>query len=134
MNPATGERFAQKYWQSYKDMTMTEMKKEWSEMFNAEDDVDWMKKNGKLLASPSVDFTPAADDNTIAAIRTDVNKCLCEYTWNLFFCNSDEEFEAMWDEMVTQLDGFDYQTLFDYDCALWQPEIDAKVAAAAAAE
>lgn len=134
VNPATGERFAQKYWQSYKNMTMTEMKKEWSEMFDAEDDVDWMKKNGKLLASPSVDFTPAADDNTIAAIRTDVNKCLCEYTWNLFFCNSDEEFEAMWDEMVTQLDGFDYQTLFDYDCALWQPEIDAKVAAAAAAE
>ena len=40
----------------------------------------------------------------------------------------------MWDEMVTQLDGFDYQTLFDYDCALWQPEIDAKVAAAAAAD
>ena len=134
VNPTTGERFAQKYWQSYKDMTMTEMKKEWSEMFDAEDDVDWMKKNGKLLASPSVDFTPAADDNTIAAIRTDVNKCLCEYTWNLFFCASDDEFEAMWDEMITQLDGFDYQTLFDYDCALWQPEIDAKVAAAAAAE
>ena len=135
VNPNTGERYAQKYWQSYKDMTMTEMKKEWTEMFGAEDDVDWMKKNGKLLASPSVDFAPAADNNDIAAIRADVNKCLCEYTWNLIItCTSDEEFEALWDEMITQLDGFGYQDLYAYDCALWQPEIDAKVAAAAAAE
>ncbi len=131
VNPNTGERFAQKYWQSYKDMTMTEMKKEWSEKFGAEDDVDWMKKNGKLLASPSVDFTPVADDNTFIALRADVNATLCEYTWNLIMtCATDEEFEAMWDEMVTQLDGFGYQDLYAHDCEVWQPEVDAKKAAA----
>ena len=135
VNPKTGERYAQKYWKSYKDMTMTEMKKEWSEMYGAEDDVAWMKANGKLLASPSVDFTPAPDDNTIAATRADVNKCLCEYTWNLIMtCNTDEEFEAMWDEMITQLDGFGYNELFEHDKTVWQPEVDAKVAAAAAAQ
>ena len=131
VNPLTGERFAQKYWQSYKDMTMTEMKKEWSEMFDAEDDVDWMKKNGKLLASPSVDFTPAADDNTIASLRAEINSSLCEYTWNLIMtCSTDEEFEAMWDEMIATLDGFGYKDLYEYDCGMWQPEIDAKKAAA----
>ena len=130
VNPATGERYAQKYWQSYKDMTMTEMKKEWQEMFGAEDSVDWMKKNGKLLASPSVDFTPAADNNDIIALRSDVNKCLCEYTWNLIMtCNTDEEFEALWDEMVEQLNGFGYEDLYAYDCGVWQPEVDAKIAA-----
>ena len=135
VNPLTGERFAQKYWQSYKDMTMTEMKKEWSEMFDAADDVDWMKKNGKLLASPSVDFTPTADNNDMISLRADINQCLCEYTWNLIMtCSTDEEFEAMWDEMVEQLNGRDYQKLYEYDCSVWQPEIDAKVAAAAAAE
>ena len=135
VNPITGERYAQKYWKSYKDMTMTEMKKEWAEMFGAEDDVAWMKANGKLLASPSVDFAPAADDNTIAALRADVNKTLCEYTWNLIMtCSTDEEFEAMWDDMIAQLDGFGYADLFAHDCELWQPEVDAKVAAAAAAE
>ena len=135
VNPETGERFAQKYWQSYKDMTMTEMKKEWTEMFGAEDDVAWMKQNNKLLASPSVDFTPKADNNDIIALRSEVNKALCEYTWNLIMtCTTDEEFEAMWDEMITQLDGFGYQDLFAYDCEVWQPEIDAKVAAAAAVQ
>ena len=132
INPVTGERFAQKYWQSYKDMTMTEMKKEWQEKFGAEDSVDWMKKNGKLLASPSVDFTPAADNNDFIALRSDVNKCLCEYTWNLIMtCSTDEEFEALWDEMVVQLDGFGYKELYAHDIEVWQPEIDAKKAAAA---
>ena len=131
VNPITGERFAQKYWQSYKDMTMTQMKKEWSEMFGAEDDVDWMKANDKLLASPSVDFTPAADNNDIIALRAEINSKLCEYTWNLIMtCGTDEEFEAMWDDMVAELDGLGYETLFENDCQLWQPEIDAKKAAA----
>ena len=135
VNPNTGERYAQKYWQSYKDMTMTEMKKEWTEMFGAEDDVSWMKANGKLLASPSVDFAPAADDNTISALRSDVNNSLCEYTWNLIMkCETDEAFEAMWDEMIAQLDGFGYQDLYAHDCALWQPEVDAKAAVIAAME
>ena len=131
INPLTGERFAQKFWKSYKEQTMTQMKKEWSEMFEAEDDVDWMKKNGKLMATPSVDFTPAADNNDIASLRAEINSSLCEYTWNLIMtCATDDEFEAMWDEMVSTLDGFGYQDLYAYDCGMWQPEIDAKKAAA----
>ena len=110
---------------------MTNMKKEWSAMFDAEDDVDWMKKNGKLFATPSVDFSPVADDNTIASLRAEINASLCEYTWNLIMtCATDEEFEAMWDEMVSTLDGFGYNDLYEYDCNMWQPEIDAKKAAA----
>jgi len=135
VNPITGERFAQKYWQSYKDMTMTDMKKEWQEMYGAEDPVDWMKKNGKLLASPSVDFTPAADNNDIIALRSEVNKCLCDYTWQLIMtCETDEAFEAMWDEMIETMDGFGYKDLYEYDCSVWQPEIDAKIAAAASVQ
>ena len=135
VNPLTGERYAQKYWQSYKDMTMTDMKREWQEMYGAEDPVDWMKKNGKLLASPSVDFTPPADNNDIIALRAEVNKCLCDYTWQLIMtCSTDEEFEAMWDEMTEQLIGFGYDQLYENDCAAWQPEIDAKIAAAGAVQ
>ena len=131
INPTTGERFAQKFWKSYKEMNMTEMKKEWAEMFGAEDDVAWMKANGKLLAMPSVDFTPAADNNDIASLRAEINASLCEYTWNLIMtCNTDDEFEAMWAEMVETLDGFGYKDLYEYDCGTWQPEIDAKKAAA----
>ena len=130
VNPLTGERYAQKYWQAYKDMTMTQMKKEWQEYFDAEDPVDYMKKNNQLLASPSVDFTPAPDNNDIASLRVDVNKQLCQSTWQLIFAEDDDEFEALWDKMIEKLDGFGYKELYEFDCANYQPEVDAKIAAA----
>ena len=34
--------------------------------------------------------------------------------------------------MVAQMDGFGYEQLYEYDCNMWQPEIDAKKAAAGA--
>ena len=33
-------------------------------------------------------------------------------------------------EMIATLDGFGYKDLYEYDCGMWQPEIDAKKAAA----
>ena len=130
MNPNTEERYAMKFWKSYKDMTMTEMKKEWQEHFGAEDSVDYMKKNNQLLASPSVDFTPASDEGDIAAMRVDVNKTLCTYTWQLIFAENDDDFEALWDAMVEKMDGFGYKELYENDVAVYQEEVNAKVAAA----
>lgn len=130
VNELTGERFAQKFWQSYKDMTMTDMKKEWQETFGAEDAVDYMKKNNQLLASPSVDFTAKEYTPDLEALRVDVNKQLCQYTWNLIFCETDDDFEAMWDEMIEQLNGFGYEDLYAFDCENYQVEVDAKIAAA----
>ena len=45
-------------------------------------------------------------------------------------CSTDEEFETMWDAMVAELDGLGYKDLYEYDCGVWQPEVDAKKAAA----
>jgi len=59
-----------------------------------------------------------------------VNTQLCAYTWNLIFCETDDEFEAMWDEMIEQLNGFGYEQLYAFDCETYQPEVDAKAAVA----
>jgi multiple sugar transport system substrate-binding protein/putative aldouronate transport system substrate-binding protein len=89
-----------------------------------------MKKNNQLLASPSVDFTPASDEGDIAAMRVDVNKTLCTYTWQLIFAENDDDFEALWDAMVEKMDGFGYKELYENDVAVYQEEVNAKVAAA----
>ncbi|MBQ4581078.1 MAG: sugar ABC transporter substrate-binding protein [Clostridia bacterium] len=131
-NPVTGEGYAMKHWSSYKAKNMTQMKKEWQETFNAEDDVDWMKKNGVLLASPNVSVALKTDTIDIGMIRVDVNKVLCEYTWKMIFAEDEETFEALWDQMVKKMDGFGYKELYAFDCANYQVEVDAKIAAAEA--
>ena len=129
-NPVTGEGYAMKHWSSYKAKNMTQMKKEWQETFNAEDDVDWMKKNGVLLASPNVSVALKTDTIDIGMIRVDVNKVLCEYTWKMIFAEDEETFEALWDQMVKKMDGFGYKELYAFDCENYQVEVDAKLAAA----
>jgi len=99
--------------------------------FQAADSVDYMKKNGVLLASPNVSVALQTDTNDIAMIRVDVNKVLCEYTWQLIFC-AEEDFDALWDTMVEEMDGFGYKDLYAFDCANYQTEVDAKIAAASA--
>ena len=130
-NPNTGETYDMKYWASYKAKNMTEMKKEWQEKFNAEDSVDWMKKNGKIVISPNCVANLITDTGDIELLRTDINKALCKYTWQMFAAESDEDFDLLWDKMVEEMDGLGYQQLFDYDCAKWQVEVDAKIAAVA---
>ena len=131
-NPVTGEGYAMKHWSSYKAKNMTQMKKEWQETFNAEDDVDWMKKNGVLLASPNVSVALKTDTIDIGMIRVDVNKVLCEYTWKMIFAEDEETFEALWDQMVKKMDGFGYKELYAFDCENYQVEVDAKIDAAEA--
>ena len=132
VNPNNGERFPMKFWKSYKEWEREadKTKAEWQEQFGAENPVDYMKKNGKLLASPSVGFAAPEDTLDIQNIRTNVNKQLCNYTWLMIFAESDEDFDFLWDEMVEKMNGFGYEELYEYDCGVYQAEVDAKIAAA----
>ncbi|MBP3651215.1 MAG: hypothetical protein J6K73_15695, partial [Clostridia bacterium] len=130
-NPNTGEGYAMKFWAAYKAKNMTQMKQEWMDHFQAADSVDYMKKNNVLLASPNVSVALQTDTNDIGLIRVDVNKVLCQYTWQLIFC-AEDEFDVLWDAMVEEMDGFGYKDLYAFDCANYQTEVDAKIAAASA--
>lgn len=127
-NPKTGEPFSVTYWSSYKEATLTEMKKEWQEKFGAEEPVDYMIQNDMLLVSPNVSVTLPSDSTDISVIRNQVNETVCDYSWRMIFAKDDAEFDAMWDEMTTQLDGFGFQDLVKFDMEKHQIEVDAKAA------
>lgn len=50
----------------------------------------------------------------------------------MFAAPDDATFEALWDEMVEELNGLGYDELWQYDVDKWQSEVDLKVEAAAA--
>lgn len=131
-NPNTKETYDFKFWKSYIEQNNTPMKAEWAERFGAANAVEWMKQNGKLLASPSVTANLVTDTNDIDLLRNDINTSLCKYTWQMIAAGSDEECDALWQKMVTELEGLEYDKLYEYDCAKWQVEVDEKIAAAEA--
>ncbi len=129
LNPITNEQYDTKYWSTYKEATMTQMKKDWQAKFNATEPVDWMKKNNKLLVSPNVSVTLPSDTSDIAVIRSQCYDAFTDYSWQMVFAKDDTEFDSLWDEMTEQMKGFDYDTLYAFDTAKWQIQVDAKNAA-----
>ena len=128
-NPNTGEPYASQYWATYKAATMTQMKKEWQEKFGAEEPADYMQQNNVLLVSPNVSVSLPSDSNDIAIIRSQCGDTLCDYSWRMIFAKNQAEFDAMWDEMTTQMDGFGFQDVVEFDKEKFQIEVDAKNAA-----
>ena len=131
VNPDNGERFPMKFWKSYQEWEREndKTKAAWQAKFDALNPVDYMKKHDMLKASPSVGFAPPEDSLDIQSMRADVNKQLCTYTWKMIFAKDEAEFDSLWDEMITQMDGFGYKELYAYDCGVYQAEVDLKNAA-----
>jgi len=130
INPNSGEPYSRTYWSTYKAATQTEMKKQWEEKFGAKEPAEWMKKNNKLLISPNVCVTLPTDPNDIAIIRNSCEEILEEYSWKMIFCGSDDKFDALWDEMVKEMDGNGFDQVVEFDRQKWQIELDAKKATA----
>ena len=131
INPLTGETYAVTYWSSYKEETLTDMKKEWRERFDAEEPADYMKKNNKLIISPNVSVSLPIDTADISVIRNQCNETICDYSWRMIYASDDANFDALWDEMSKTLDGYGFQDLVKFDTDKYQIELDAKNAVAA---
>ena len=131
INPLTGETYAVTYWSSYKEETLTDMKKEWRERFDAEEPADYMKKNNKLVISPNVSVSLPTDTADISVIRNQCNETVCDYSWRMIYASDDANFDALWDEMSKTLDGYGFQDLVKFDTYKYQIELDAKNAVAA---
>lgn len=128
-NPNTGEPYSTQYWSTYKEATMTQMKKEWQEKFGAAEPAEYMKNNNVLLVSPNVSVSLPSDTNDIAVIRSQCSDTLNDYSWRMIFAKDQAEFDAMWDDMAKQMDGFGFQDIVAFDKEKYQIELDAKNAA-----
>ena len=131
INPLTGESYVVTYWSSYKEETLTDMKREWRERFDAEEPADYMKKNNKLIISPNVSVSLPTDTADISVIRNQCNETICDYSWRMIYASDDANFDALWDEMSKTLDGYGFQDLVKFDTDKYQIELDAKNAVAA---
>lgn len=125
-NPNTGEPYSSQYWSTYKAATMTQMKKDWAAKFGASEPVEYMKNNNVLLVSPNVSVTLPSDTADISVIRSQCGYNLNDYSWRMIYAKDDAEFDSMWDEMSTNMDGFGFQDLVKFDTEKHQIELEAK--------
>jgi len=129
INPNTKERYDSKYWSSYKTATMTRTKTEWAAKFGAAEPAEYMKKNNVLIISPNVSVSLPSDTSDISVIRNQCSSTVNDYSWKMIFAKDDAAFEALWDKMSSQMDGFGFKELLKFDIDKYQIELNAKTAA-----
>ncbi|MCQ2520560.1 MAG: sugar ABC transporter substrate-binding protein, partial [Lachnospiraceae bacterium] len=128
-NPNSGEGYASSHWSSWKEATATKTKTEWSERFNAAEPAEWMKANGKMLVRPSVSVSLPSDTTDIEVIRNQVGQEVKDASWRMIYAADDAEFDAMWDEMVENLNSLGFEELYNFDVDKYTIELKAMQAA-----
>ncbi|MBP5623528.1 MAG: sugar ABC transporter substrate-binding protein [Lachnospiraceae bacterium] len=128
-NPNTGEPYGNTHWSSWKAATATKTKNEWAARFGVQEPVDWMKAHNALLVRPSVSVSLPTEDADITVIRNQVGQEVKDDSWKMIFAASEAEFDAMWDEMTTNLDSLGFQDLYKFDVDKYTIELDAMKAA-----
>ncbi len=129
MNPITGETFSSDYWASYIKQNDTATTKEWTEKFGAANEVEYLKENGMLEPVPSVNLALAIDTTDIALIRSQCGDQVKTTSWKAIFAADDAEFDQLWDDMCTTLNGLGWEQLVEFDTEKYQPVIAAREAA-----
>ena len=126
INPLTNEPYSKQYWATYKEATMTQMKKEWQEKFGAAEPAEYMKKNNALLISPNISVALPVDDNDISLIRGQCKDAVNKYSWRMIYAKTDAEFDQPWDDMVKELNGYGFEDLMEFDKEKYTIELNAK--------
>ncbi len=129
-NPLTGEPYDSNLWASTIEMNNTKTTKEWVEKFGAENEVKYLEENGLMKPLASVNLILDIDTTDIGLIRSQCKTLVCDSSWQAVFAADEASFDAIWDDMCTQLEGFGWNELVEFDTAKYQPVIEARKAAA----
>ncbi len=106
------------------------MLKAWSADYadGARTGVEFYKQTGCFSLHPATMYTVAARPDDLANMRAQFAPVMKEYSWKCVYAQSDEEFTALWNEMVEKCKAFGY----DEVTAFYMSEIQNKLDAIAA--
>lgn len=131
-NPINGYPYSGNLWPAEVEKAKTTTTKEWSARFDAENPVDYLIKNNRISVVPFVNVNLAPDPTDIALIRSNCGTIVKDASWKMIFAKDQAEFDAFWEGMKEELDGFDWSSLVEFDMEKLQVLVDERAKALAA--
>mgnify|MGYP006071622121 FL=1 len=111
-------------------MNMTATTNEWIEQFGAQNEVEYLEGTDQLKMVANINIPLASDSTDIALIRSQCGTLVKDTSWQMVFAKDEAEFNSLWENMCTQLEGLGWSTLTEYDAEKYQAIVDARIAAA----
>jgi len=92
----------------------TKLMDEWASVYGAINQREYAIDNNINYTEPyACYFMPAAPDN-LTSIKASVGDLVVDSFWRMIYSNSDEEFEAMWDQMESDVKALGGDQLWDW--------------------
>lgn len=130
-NPKNNTTFSSRYWPAEVEKAKTTTTKEWAERFKAENPVDYLLKSNTISVVPFVNVNLIPDTTDIALIRSNCGQLVKDASWKMVFAKDQAEFDSIWNTLKTDLDGFDWSKLVEFDTNKLQALVDARAKALA---
>ncbi len=128
-NPNNNTSYSTTYWPAEVEKAKTATTNEWSERFKAENPVDFLLQSDTISVVPFVNVNLVPDSTDIALIRSNAGPLVCDASWKMIFAKDQDEFDRIWSELKEDLDGFDWDTLVEFDQNKYQVLVDERAAA-----
>lgn len=116
-DPDTGEPYDNNLWSSYIQANQTTMTKAWMKLYNADNSLDYYKKNNMISVVPNINVNLGNDSSTIKNERNQCKKILLDTSWSMIFAKNQADFDKLWSNMKTQLNGMGWGDLLSTDQA-----------------
>jgi len=111
-----GNTYTYLLWDSEKNKEKSEIEEDWSEKNGgATCTLDMLDAEGKIALANATDNTSAVEDSEIKEIRSACKKIIVEYSWDMVFAGSKEEFDSLKAEMISICKSLGYDKVYEYD-------------------
>ncbi|GHV10207.1 hypothetical protein FACS189485_23200 [Spirochaetia bacterium] len=116
-------------WPAEIEKEKTATSREWAARYGAEDQVAYLQKNNMLGIVPSVNVALPNDSTDMKLVRSQCGDIVKDTSWKMIFARNEAEFNKLWADMKTQLDGFGWAKLVEYDTQKCRLIVDARAKA-----
>lgn len=110
-----GYPYQYQVWDSVVQGNETALEKEWKAQMGADTTMEYLIENEKLAVSPGCGYSAPPETPEQSAIRRQCRSVILEYSWEMVFAESEEDFYRLRDEMQKKAVSLGYETILALD-------------------
>ncbi len=116
-------------WDSVQALQETRLERDWKAFMEAENSMDFLEKNDKLAIAPGCQYYTPAETSEISTIRNQCTTTIIDYSWDMVFAESEEEFYQYQKGMQDTVISLGYQKVLEVDLQNAKDQNQARVLA-----
>jgi len=119
INPNTGFTYDPRHWPSMGQAAASQLDVTWQNHFNSAGQTDFLRENNMLSSAPvhGIDFVAPEMSSDLELALTSIRSITRPAQWQMIFAADQAEFDALWANMITQIEGLGWQDLVARDRA-----------------